>query len=211
LADDVALLLSWLRQDILSASGPSYVERLLLYDFVVSELQARARYCPDRLEPVCRLLKKHREEYLAFAQEVDEGLNLLAGEFQCSPQVLRGTFQALCRDERDPRRWTEERALRQSLGSRAREVLAALDGLRRTTVRASSMVENLNGRLRCYFFLRRHLGAEYLSLLQFFLNHRRFQRSQRPERAGKTPAELLTGCRHRHWLEMLGYSRFERD
>jgi hypothetical protein len=211
LADDVALLMSWLRHDILSVAGPSYAQRLLLYDFVVAELQARVRLCPDKLEPVCRSLKKHREEFLAFAQEVDEGLNLLAEQFQCSAQILRGALQMLCRDERDPRRWMEESALRQHLGSRSWEAFAAVDGLRAATVRASSMVENLNGRLRCYFFLRRHLGAKYLSLLQFFLNHRRFQRSERAERVGKTPAELLTGCSHSHWLEMLGYSRFQRN
>ena len=64
------------------------------------------------------------------------------------------------------------------------------------TVRASSLVENLNSRLRSYFFLRRHLGPDYLALLQFFLNHRRLERSDRPERVGKTPAELLTGQAH---------------
>jgi len=78
------------------------------------------------------------------------------------------------------------------------------------TVRASSVVENLNSRLRNYFFLRRHLGPDYLALLQFFLNHRRLERSDHPERVGKTPAELLTGQAHPHWLEMLGYTRFSR-
>jgi hypothetical protein len=78
------------------------------------------------------------------------------------------------------------------------------------TVRASSLVENLNSRLRSYFFLRRHLGADYLALLQFFLNHRTLQRSDRPERVGKTPAELMTGQSHPRWLEMLGYTRFVR-
>ncbi len=80
----------------------------------------------------------------------------------------------------------------------------------RGTVRASSLAENLNSRLRGYFFLRRHLGADYLALLQFFLNHRQLERSDHPERAGKTPAELLTGESHPHWLEMLGYRRFAR-
>jgi len=72
------------------------------------------------------------------------------------------------------------------------------------------VVENLNSRLRNYFFLRRHLGPDYLALLQFFLNHRRLERSDHPERVGKTPAELLTGQAHPHWLEMLGYTRFSR-
>jgi len=78
----------------------------------------------------------------------------------------------------------------------------------RQTVRASSLVENLNSRLRNYFFLRRYLGPDYLALLQFFPNHRRFLRSERPERVGKSPAELLNGSPHPHWLEMLGYVRF---
>jgi hypothetical protein len=71
-------------------------------------------------------------------------------------------------------------------------------------VRASSAVENLNSRLRNYFFLRRRLGPGYLQLLQFFLNHRRFVRSEHPGRVGRSPAELLTGQAHAHWLELLG-------
>jgi len=42
-------------------------------------------------------------------------------------------------------------------------------------------------RLRNYFFLRRQLGPQYLDLLQFFLNHRTFMRSECPERVGKVP------------------------
>jgi hypothetical protein len=38
------------------------------------------------------------------------------------------------------------------------------------TPRSSSLVENLNSRLRNYFTLRRHLGNSYLDLLQFYLN-----------------------------------------
>ena len=87
---------------------------------------------------------------------------------------------------------------------------AAVAALAQGTVRASSLVENLNSRLRSYFFLRLHLGSDYLALLQFFLNHRKLERSDRPERVGKTPAELLTGQSHPHWLEMLGYTRFVR-
>ena len=77
-------------------------------------------------------------------------------------------------------------------------------------MRASSVVENLNSRLRTYFSLRRHLGPDYLDLLRFYLNHRVLERSERPERRGKTPAELLTGQAHGHWLELLGFTRFVR-
>jgi hypothetical protein len=79
------------------------------------------------------------------------------------------------------------------------------------TPRASSLVENLNSRLRNYFFLRRDLGEGYLDLLRFFLNHHRFQRSRRAERVDKSPTELLTGRNHPHWLELLGFQRFHRQ
>ena len=42
----------------------------------------------------------------------------------------------------------------------------ATRGAAPTVVRASSLVENLNSRLRSYFFLRRQLGKDYLTLLQ---------------------------------------------
>ena len=80
-----------------------------------------------------------------------------------------------------------------------------------STLRASSIVENLNSRLRNYFFLRRYIGDDYLDLLRFFLNYHRFERSERAERVGKSPAELLTGNGHPHWLQMLGFKRFSRN
>ena len=78
------------------------------------------------------------------------------------------------------------------------------------THRSSSLVENLNGRLRNYFFQRRNLGQGYLDLLRFFLNHRVFMRSEQAERIGKSPTELMTGKPHPHWLELLGFELFRQ-
>jgi len=210
LFDDVSLLLDWLRHDILAVAGPSYAQRCVLYDFVVAELQSRAELCPTQLRPIHRLLKNGREEFLAFAKELDVNLDRLASEFQCSAELLRGVLQLLSRDECDSRRYKLETVLRQQLRGRFFEVCEAVDQLRGRTIRASSLVENLNSRLRGYFFLRRHLGADYLALLQFFLNHRRFLRSECPERVGRSPAEVLTGIPHPHWLTLLGFTRFQR-
>ena len=73
---------------------------------------------------------------------------------------------------------------------------------------ASSAVENLNSRLLEYFHIQRHLGPDYLELLRFYLNHHRFPRSERPERAGKSPAEILAGRTLPHWMEQLGFSLY---
>jgi hypothetical protein len=58
------------------------------------------------------------------------------------------------------------------------------------TPRSSSLVENLNSRLRNYFALRRDIGDSFLDRLRFFLNHRRFRRGRRAKRYGKSPPEL---------------------
>jgi hypothetical protein len=211
LAADVAVLRCWLRDDILAVAGPAAADRRLLYDFVVSELCARAAAGPQALVVACRLLANHPEEILAFAVQLDEDLAGLAEEFQVPIPVVREVLHVQSLDARNPRRWQRDAVLHQQLRGRYHPLSTAIAELARQTVRASSVIENLNSRLRGYFFLRRHLGPDYLALLQFFLNHRRFLRSEHPERVGKSPAELLTGVPHRHWLEMLGYTRVTRQ
>jgi hypothetical protein len=202
-ADDVAILGGWLRRDILAVAGPDHAERCLLYDFVVAALQDRVPQCPHRLGPLCTYLVNQRNAVLAFAQQLDAELGAVAEDFQVSGGVVRAVLQVQELDVRDSRRWPREAALRQQLRGRFYELDAAVAAVGRRTVRASSVVENLNSRLRNYFFLRRHLGPDYLQLLQFFLNHRRFLRSEHPERVDQSPAELLTGQGHAHWLELL--------
>jgi hypothetical protein len=204
LADDVATLVDWLQHDILAVAGPCYAERCALYDFVVGQLRQRAPQCPHRLEPVCTYLANQRDAVLAFAQQLDADLSAVAEDFPVSVDVARAVLRAQEMDARDSRRWPAEAALRQQLRGRFYELSEAVAAVARGTVRASSVVENLNSRLRGYFFLRRQLGADYLQLLQFFLNHRRFLRSEQPQRVGRSPAELLSGQGHAHWLELLG-------
>jgi hypothetical protein len=155
---------------------------------------------------VCTYLKNHRDALLAFAKQLDADLHELTVQFQLPLMVVREMFNVHTLDLKDARRWPRQAALRQQLGSRFHELSEAVLDLSASTVRASSVVENFNSRLRSYFFLRRTLGQDYLCLLQFFLNHRRFLRSEHPERVNKSPRELLTGETHPHWLDMLGFT-----
>jgi hypothetical protein len=207
LADDVAVLTRWLRSDVFAVSGLPYADRAALFDFILAELQARIPLCTHRLSPVCTLLHNHRDLILAFAWQLEEDLTHLAAEYKVAVGVVRELLDVQTLDKRQPLRWQKEAALRQRLGGRFYALAQAVRELSSQVVRASSIIENLNSRLRNYFFLRRHVGAGYLELLQFFLNHRRFLRSEHPERVGKSPAELMTGQPHPHWLEMLGDSR----
>jgi hypothetical protein len=210
LAEDVATLFDWLRWDILAVAGENYQTRLSLLDFVVAQLRLREEQCQHRIRAVRVMLENQGASLLAFAQILDKDLQTLAVEWQVSAETVRELLKTQQMSEKDSRRWQREAAHRQQLRARYYGLFEAVQELAGQVVRASSLVENVNSRLRSYFFLRRQLGPDYLELLRFFLNHRRFQRSEHEERVGKSPAELLTGQDHAHWLEMLGYQRFHR-
>jgi hypothetical protein len=211
LAADIALLERWLHFDILALAGPAHADRLGLYDFILAELKARAPQAPALLGPLVTYLKGQRDDLLAFAAQLDRDFAALATAFAVAADLVRELFALQTLDLHNPRRWRRDAPVRRLLGARYYPLCQAVDEVRRRTVRASSLVENLNSRLRSYFFLRRHLGNDYLALLQFFLNHRRYLRSEHPERVDKSPAELLNGQSHPHWLELLGYTRFSRN
>ena len=211
LADEVALLSRWLQGDIFAVAGPSFSDRCVLYDYIVEELRAREKFCAYRIGKLATALTNQRNDLLAFAAQLDGDLQSVAEEFEVSPTVVRQVLQMQTLDPNRSRRWQEQSRLQEQLGSRFYHLGEAVADVARQTVRASSIIENFNSRLRSYFFLRRHLGPGYLQLLQFFLNHRRFLRSEHPQRVNKSPAELLNGSGHAHWLEMLGYQLFSRN
>lgn len=209
LYDDLALLRRWLREDILCVAGPDYATRQKLFDFVVAEVQARVALGPPGVQEIVQALLFQRETLLAFVKPLDEGLADLAARAHVPEALVRELLWVQTRSAKSERRWQRDAVLRRQVGWRYHALSVGVAQLVRGAVRASSVVENLNSRLRSYFFLRREVGPSYLSLLQFFLNHRRFQRSQHAERVGKSPAELLTCQGHAHWLELLGYQRFK--
>jgi hypothetical protein len=211
LAEEVALLVRWLREDLLAVAGPDHATRRELYDWVVAELRAREGQCPHRIRPVRTLLENQRDALLAFAAGLDQDLAALAEEFAVPVAAVRSVLQAQALPPTAARRWQLQAGLWQQLGGRYWPLQQAVAAVAAGVVRASSVIENLNSRLRAYFFLRRQLGPDYLALLRFFLNHRRFLRSEHPERVGRSPAELLTGAPQPHWLELLGYQPFSRN
>jgi hypothetical protein len=211
LARDIRTLYDWMCNDILSLAGPDFRTRVRLFDYIVRELLEREKLCPHRIEPVRRKLQNGRDELLAFAKLLDEELEAIAERFRTSPETVRAICELQGGDPQRPEHWQRRDQLYRLLPGQLHQVEAAVIQAMREIARASSIVENLNSRLRCYFFLRRHLSDGYLDLLRFFLNHHRFLRSARHERVKKSPAEALTGQPHDHWLELLGFKRFKRQ
>jgi hypothetical protein len=211
LADEVHTLTHWMQHDILALAGPDAPTRQVLYDFVMERLQALEALDAPRLRPVRQRLVNQRDTLLAFATRLDQALNRIAQRFAVPVFRLRQVLALQEQAPTTPAYWSQRAALQHLLHGQLYAIDQALLQLRHRLHRASSLVENLNSRLRNYFFLRRQIGPQYLELLRFFLNHSPFPRSQHPERVGKTPAALLSAQVHPHWLELLGFTRFQRS
>ena len=209
-ARDVKILLQWFEHDVMMLAGPALTVRQELYDFIVSELKQRAGKSYPSIRKLRTALHNQRDQLLAFAGVLDQKLTDIAQYFELPLQAVRDVCLLHRKHPTSNDYWERWNQLHSQLSGKFHGVMEAVGEVLKKTPRASSMVENLNSRLRNYFFLRRSLGDNYLSLLKFFLNHRRFLRSRVPERAGKSPKELLTGETHLHWLELLGFERFQR-
>lgn len=207
LAKDVKTLVQWMRRDVLDLAGPCLATRVELYDFVTAELMARECMDKKRIRTVRIALQNQRDDLLAFAGVLDGKLEAIAQTHALPMSVVRQACVLQRKPDTSPAYWHGWCQLCSQMGDKCHCVFEAVMQAMAQTPRCSSLVENLNSRLRNYFTLRHQLGGEYLSLLQFFLNHRTFLRSRVPERVGKSPRQLMTGDAHPHWLTLLGFGQ----
>ena len=210
LARDVKTLIGWLNHDVLELAGPALAERQELYDFVVAELQLREGIGGKKVRVLRKALQNQRDDILGFAQVPGDKLDCIAQQLKTPLHLVREMCLLFRKQPTSNAYWQAWNQLQQTLSGQFHQLYEAVQAAMKQTPRASSLVENLNSRLRNYFCLRKQLGPDYLNLLQFFLNSRQFMRSECEERVGKSPTELMTGESHPHWLELLGFKRFQQ-
>lgn len=209
LAKDVKTLTQWMRRDVLDLAGPCLATRRELYNFVTAELLAREHLDSKRIRTVRIALQNQRDDLLAFAGVLDDKLETIARTHALPVSLVRQACVLQRKPETSPAYWQGWCQLCSQMGDKCHFVFEAVIKAMAQTPRCSSMVENLNSRLRNYFTLRRQLGGQYLGLLQFFLNHRTFLRSRVAQRVGKSPKQLMTGQEHPHWLTLLGFGQLQ--
>jgi hypothetical protein len=204
LARDIRTLTQWLSHDVLALAGPALATRQELFDFIVEQLAQREPEDVRRIRPLRVALQNQRDDLLAFAGVLDQKLAHIAQTYEIGEDLVREACVLHRLPSTSTGYWQGWNRLRAKMGGKFHTLFDAVSRIMAQTPRSSSLVENLNSRLRTYFTLRRHLGNSYLDLLRFFLNHRRFMRSRCAERNGKSPCEVMTGQGHPHWLTLLG-------
>ena len=211
LSPTIDTLISWMEHDVLNMPGSPMKERQELFDFILCEFEKLAEIHPHRIGSICTKLRKQRDGLLAFVGVLDSKFYHIAKKHQCSlDDVWEICALQRCEYSGDTYHFRSEKIVLKLTGDLFEkiedDVLDALD----TTERTSSMVENLNGRVKSYLRNRKECNQNFLNLLRFYLNHTPLKRSARKTRLHKSPSEILTGNKHPHWLEMLGYTRFQR-
>jgi hypothetical protein len=204
----VDILCTWLQYDVLQLPSSCPADRDKLFDFIVDELLAVAD--EPRIRTYVRSLINQKDDLLAVANSLDRKFHGIAQRYGVSLHDTWAIGYTARFGIQAPTYHVQSEKLESCIGSQydqiEDDVLTALA----STHRCSSMVENFNSRLKPYLDERKTITRKKLGLYQFILNHRPFQRSHHARLVGKTPAEALTGKSHLHWLELLGYQRFQR-
>ena len=210
LSRTIDTLVRWMQHDVLNMPGLAPAARYELFDFVLEELNQLAKQNPHRIQSVCTSLTNQKYFLLAFTEVVNEKFEVIADKHVLPlEKIWEMCVLQRCKHSSDTyavRSLPLQDYFGDDFDEVEEDVLIALD----STERTSSMVENLHSRIKPYFNLRHEIGFDYLELLRFYINHTPFQRSSKEARKNKTPAEILTGNPHEHWLEMLGFQRFKK-
>ena len=157
-AQDVKILCQWFSHDVLALAGPALSIRQELFDFIGAELQQRAGKQYPTIRKLRKALHNQRDQLLAFAGVLDQKLAAIATRFELPLQAIREVCLLHRKPPTSNAYWERWNQLHSKLSAKFYDVMQAVDEALQQTPRASSMVENLNSRLRNYFFLRRSLG-----------------------------------------------------
>ncbi len=203
LYDVLAILFSWL-VELVGFSGYSYEDTCMLSEWVLSKMESAT---PGREDFHIRLNKFRRNlpQILSFIKRMET-------EFKESALKNGYPLEAFSLFYRKraygPLTW-ECSQIEYELGSllytRYTEVREEFERILRSTRRASSMVENVNGRIRTYMNLKRIVQKKFFILMKVYFSTKKYRRSRILQRIGKSPIELLTGKEYPEFLVCIGF------
>ncbi len=189
-------LQEWIRETM-SLSGNTYDEAMELLKWLLSEVKAIAtKYSFHKVNSeVYRLLDK-LDNVMVFLQR-------LFRKFQEEADKVGIPEEAFCLihrrnsidKDKNPKLYeamTEK--VRQLVGlSDITHLESAHDRIVESIKRASSLIENLNSRLRVYMNIRHHMPEDFCYLLALYTNLKKYHRSRNETRNKRSPMEILTG------------------
>ena len=201
--DTLALLYTWI-MELLSIGGYFYDERVNLFEFIIAEIE-KLPITNAYLDKALKFLKQNLSDILQFVRKAEILMQKMSVDENIPIEVLKKMWEQLRYSCKSSKYNYLEAEIGLLLGSQYAEVRKKFDIFMSKIVRASSIVECINSLIRPYLFLKKAVPGKFLALLQFYFNTRKYRRSRRPERIGRSPVEMLTGQAYPNPLVILGY------
>jgi hypothetical protein len=201
--DKINILFTWL-QMLLSFSGYSLKETHILAEWVLWEMEVHASGNPGLMKEVtkvCKLLPS----LLSFIGRLERGMEAISAQTGVPVEAYKLMYRQLSYSPNSTQGINKHCKLVLQIGEKYAQARDELDRLLETTKKASSLVENLNGRIRVFIEVKRVIPTRFFVLLKVFYNTRKYKRSRHGARKGKSPLELLTNTTQPDFLESLGY------
>ena len=203
LYDVLFILFGWFRE-LLGFSGYNAADTKELMEYVLEEFKNHAKDYPKllkELDNVIRILPS----LLSFITRLEKTLEKESKQ----TGIPLEAFQLMYREKSyEPYSGQSSNALYQivlMLMGKYDYARERFENVLDSTKKASSIVENVNGRIRVYTDAKRNLKGGFFVLMKVFFNTEPYTRSRVKERKGKSPLELLTGKPQPRFLEALGY------
>ena len=200
-ADEVLILYEWIREAA-GFTGCCYAKSLAICEWILDEM---AKRFPERqkYQQAIRAFRRELQELLSFLLRIQNKMLEKAKDF---PLVNEHDFMLLYQQRfcTSSKKWElMENRLWKRFGRRLPEAKEVLDILLRTTHRASSMIENLNGRLRCFIDLKREIPESFMILIKVFFNTKKQIRSRHGNWKGTSALDRLTGKQNPEFLDIV--------
>ncbi len=200
--DTLRILYGWLKE-MTSYNGYGYPDVVSLCRWILDRMEETAGETGSRLSHAISKTRKNLPDVLAYLERAEKALRDYAVKHGYPPEAFvllykisgyqPGSLEYRGADRR------LRRLLKRSYADCYLKVHGILDGVKR----ASSLVENLNGRLRPYMNLKRMVPEKFLTLLKVYFNTKKYRRSRKAERKGESPLELLTGQKHKDFYDIV--------
>lgn len=202
LCDQMIILDSWMKE-ILSFPGYTAEESMSLLEWIanefthIAELGNGLQYVKFfRLKSAAETLKNRIPRSQEYLVQLENNMKKRAKELNIQPEVFRAAYRMRTMG-------IETQVYQQAadqINTLIRQkpfaiggIMAELDGILKNTYKASSLVENLNSRLRTLINDMRVLTYGMASLIRLYMNTKPYRRSNVLEREGKSPLEMLNG------------------
>ena len=201
--DKLFILYSWLKL-LLGFSGYSICDASGLITFILEEMQKLLGKFPG-INKEAEKIRNILPSLLTFISRLEKAFESCAELHGIPVDAFRAMYRQLRYNKQSYEYLQIEYMLWGMLKENYDTARTLFAQQLKAVKKASSLVENLNGRIRKYMDVKRIVPASFFVLMKVYFNMRRYRRSHCPERVGKSPLELLTGESHADFLDVLGF------